>query len=730
VAKDTILSHFMDKVFCGFYSYFGIKNGMKLCSKIIVFISLIISFNTCFALSKKDSLIETILKSNNHDTSKVNSYCSLVFVYLNESNADSGLICANKALTLSQKIGFKKGEGSAYNALGRYYYERAEYKTSIKKYEEAIKIFNELGLKLKEAKAMLGLAPNLSALGDIKKSLEYNLKALKIFESINEELETARAYSNIGNLYEKLEDRPQAIKNFEKCILLSRKLDNKKQLGTALYNLSRSQFAIKQFEAANKNIQEAYDIFKQINYKIGLSYVVQNLALIATEEGNFSAAEKYYNEGIAIAQENDDKNILGYSYGGLADIFMKQKKYNEAIEKLNIALPIANEIGNLELQVNLYDHYAQAYYAIGDYKKSIDNHRIYTGLKDSLFQANSSEKISEMQTKYDADKKDQENQLLTVQNNLSNETIKRQKTTGIIIACGLGLTLILLFFIFKGLQNQKRANKIIELQKQETENQKLIVEEKNKEITDSIVYASRIQNAMLTSEAYIKRYFNNVFILFKPKDIVSGDFYWCYHENNTTFFVTADCTGHGVPGAMMSMLSINLLNEIISERNITEPDIILNVMRKEIIKALNSKDSIEEANDGLDCSIIAFNHDRLTIQYACANNSFYIIRNGEIMNSYADKMPVGKSPREEVGFELKELQLQKEDLIVTLTDGYADQFGGAKGKKYKYKQLEEVLLKNTTSSMNEIKAVLNHSIEDWKGNLEQVDDICVIGIKI
>lgn len=703
---------------------------MKAVPKFYFVIFFMLTAFHAFSKLKKDSLLASLTNRATHDTSRIDAYCGLVNIYSNDGNIDSSLISAKKAMELSVRINYQKGIGMAYNAFGRYYYERAEYKSSIENYELAIKIFKELGLKLKEAKAILGIAPNFSMLGDIKKSLNYNLNGLKILELLRDSIEVARAYNNIGNLYEKLDDATQAIYYFKKGIQLSKKIGNKKQLGTAYYNISRTLLALNKNAEADTNLYAAYIIFKDLNYKMGLSYVLQNMALSATEKDDFYKAKQFYHEGIELANEINDKNILAYSYGGLADVFMKEKKYSEVISQLQIAMPIANEVQDMELEISLYSKYSEAYYALGDYRKSIDNHILYSKLKDSLFKVNSSQEIAEMQAKYDAEKKDQENQLLTTKNNLSNETIQRQKITGYFIVAGLVLTLGLLFFIFKGLLNQKKANRIIESEKRETEKQTMLVEEKNKEITDSIVYASRIQKAMLTSETYIKRYFDNFFVLFKPKDIVSGDFYWAYHEGDKTYFVTADCTGHGVPGAMMSMLSINLLNEIICERKIEDPHQILNVMRKEIIKALNSEDSKEEGNDGLDCVILIFNHVTLNLQYACANNSFYILRNQELIQSKADKMPVGKSPRETEGFVLNEVQLQPDDLVVTLTDGFADQFGGPKGKKFKYKPLEQLLLSNKDLPLDELKDELNTTINSWRGNLEQVDDICIIGIKI
>jgi len=226
------------------------------------------------------------------------------------------------------------------------------------------------------------------------------------------------------------------------------------------------------------------------------------------------------------------------------------------------------------------------------------------------------------------------------------------------------------------------------------------------------------------------------FIFYKPKDIVSGDFYYAIShkhpesKNEKFYLCTADCTGHGVPGAFMSMLNISYLNESIIEKNISKPNEVLEHIRTEIIASLNPEGSEEESKDGMDCILCCFDFEKMTLDYAAANNSFYIVRNKELIACAADKMPVGKSPRDHEPFTLRTVELQKGDTVYTLTDGLPDQFGGPKGKKFKYKQLEDILLANNQLPMEEQKAKLDHAFTEWRGNLEQVDDVCLIGIRI
>lgn len=226
------------------------------------------------------------------------------------------------------------------------------------------------------------------------------------------------------------------------------------------------------------------------------------------------------------------------------------------------------------------------------------------------------------------------------------------------------------------------------------------------------------------------------FILYKPKDIVSGDFYYALahkHQGSKKeifYMSAADCTGHGVPGALMSMMAVSKLNESIIEKNLVRPNDILDSVRKGIIASLNPEGSEEESKDGMDCVLCAFDFDDMKLEFAAANNPLWFVRDGKMLEFQPDKMPVGKSPKEEQPFSVQTMELKKGDIIYMFTDGYADQFGGEKGKKFKYKQLQELLLANHSKSMEQQKQILETTLEKWRGNLEQVDDILLIGVKI
>lgn len=279
-------------------------------------------------------------------------------------------------------------------------------------------------------------------------------------------------------------------------------------------------------------------------------------------------------------------------------------------------------------------------------------------------------------------------------------------------------------------QNTMLEQKVNE-RTQEIRLQKTIIEEKNKDILDSLHYAKRIQRALLASDSLLQKNLPEHFVLYKPKDIVSGDFYWgAETENGKFLLLTGDCTGHGVPGAFMSLLNISILHELVTGMKRNRPDEILNMQRDAIVMALNPEGSEEVSRDGMDCSLCSFDLRQRKMEFACANNPVWIFRNGEIIASRPDKFPVGIHEGEKQPFTLQQTELLPGDIIYAFTDGFADQFGGPKGKKFKYSQLKEKLLAIHSLPMNEQKEKLEKIFDDWRGNLEQVDDVLVIGIRI
>jgi serine phosphatase RsbU (regulator of sigma subunit) len=328
--------------------------------------------------------------------------------------------------------------------------------------------------------------------------------------------------------------------------------------------------------------------------------------------------------------------------------------------------------------------------------------------------------------------KEQELLMKDQMNQISTQTIKiGQQTQVIIIIFSLGfISLIFLLFAIRSNIQRKKANQLLFEQKKEVENQKQLVDEKQKEIVDSINYARRIQTALMAHDKLLSKHLPEHFVLFRPKDIVAGDFYWATSTPGGFMYVTGDCTGHGVPGAFMSLLNISKLNETINQKNITRPDLVFNDIRNEITRALNPEDSTEDSKDGMDAVLCKLDLRGMKLQYAAANNSFYVIRNKEVIVCKADKMHVGKAFNTTGLFTYCEMDLQKGDCIYTFSDGYSDQFGGPNRKRFKSVQLKELLLNIAEKPMIEQKNILNDKFESWKGNIEQIDDVLVIGVRV
>ncbi len=267
-------------------------------------------------------------------------------------------------------------------------------------------------------------------------------------------------------------------------------------------------------------------------------------------------------------------------------------------------------------------------------------------------------------------------------------------------------------------------------QKSEIENKNEELEILYKQVTDSIHYAKRIQEAILPPSAVIDQILPNSFVLFKPKDIVSGDFYWIEKKNGLTYFAAVDCTGHGVPGAFMSLVGHNILKDIISNTDVIKPSEILDKLREGVINTLHVSNSGTQSKDGMDITLCCINFDTLELQFAAAYNPLCIVRDGELIIHNANKFPIGAFIGEKENFDNNTIQLQKNDQVYIYSDGYADQFGGPKGKKFMVGNFRKLLVQLAKKPITEQMGVLKTTLDNWQGDLEQVDDVLIIGLKV
>jgi serine phosphatase RsbU (regulator of sigma subunit) len=398
--------------------------------------------------------------------------------------------------------------------------------------------------------------------------------------------------------------------------------------------------------------------------------------------GKVEDAEKYLREALAVREK------LFYSPGvittrmELAKVLLTLGKMEETETLLVSALQLSNETNSKQKAAQCHLLLSELYKQLEQPWKALEQLEEHFKVKSIVTGEEATNRINSMQQKFATEKSESEAEIHRLKN--------------------------------------------VELKKAYGE-----IEEKNKSILDSIHYAKRIQGALLASEELLKNNLPGHFVLYKPKDIVSGDFYWAHKgKNGLFFFAVCDCTGHGVPGAFMSLLNSTFLNEAVIEKGLTDPAAILGEVRKQLITALNPEGSKEETRDGMDATIIAFNKKSMTLSFAAANNPFLLIQNGELRSFSPDKFPVGVYPGyEQKPFTSHNLQLSAGDCIYLVTDGYSDQFGGEDGKKFKLRKLKELLTRLHTLPMKEQQEQLEARHDEWKGNLEQVDDILIAGIR-
>ncbi len=675
-----------------------------------------------------DSLLKKLAVCK-QDTNRVNLLAQISWDFRN-SDPDTSLYYSNQGIQLAEKLKYDKGLGACLNNAGVVYYLTSRFGDALRCFDHSLILYVTMSDNKALARTYNNIGNIYRAQSDYPKAIRFLLKGLQLREEMGDSTGMSSSYNNVGLVYSDQGELERALNYFKRSLAIKKRLNDKEGVYFTCVNIGTIFYKRGTFDKALEEFEEALEICEETGNKIGMANTYSNIGDVYHEQDDFPMAIMNFEKALALAKEVGDQGTVAHVYLSLGNASEKMGSPKKALDYRKKAIEVSSKLGLKTTEMEAHKGLASTYELLRLPAEALQEYKIWARQKDEILNEQNSDKMAELSTRYDLEKKQREISLLTKDNEIKNLAmsrnevdLKKQKLVNFLVFGGLLVVMLLAFFIYRNNRQKKKANNALEEKNQ-------LIEEKNKEITDSIIYAEKIQRALLPSATDFEQLFPDSFVLFRPKDIVSGDFYWIAKQGDYVFYVTADCTGHGVPGSFMSMLGTSLLNDIVVEKKVTDPAEVLDLLRIKIIMALKQTGASGENKDGMDMVFCRIDKKKNELTYAAANNPLWIMRKGEVLEFEADKEPVGVSVGESSQFNQHTIPLSEGDIVYTFTDGYADQFGGEKGKKFKYRQLKELLLKNAGKAMDSQCKILEDTIVKWQGELDQVDDILLIGMRV
>lgn len=646
-------------------------------------------------LKKTRQVIERVIKNTKDSTTYRAHLADLTTFYFFKGDIANCLDVSLKLISYDYRNSDSLLIAASLGNTAILYRKSGNYPKAIYYLQESIKI-NQLHARVELAGNYANLANVYSDIGQHKKAGWYFHEALKMRTESKDEKGLALSYANIANYYSNIEKPDSSLYYYSKAIMLNEKLkfpDSKKAL---TYN---------------------------------------NFTNLYIEADQMDSAIKYLNITQKYLNEKSNPFLLAHFYENRGDISQHQKKFKEAIVDYNLSIKYSNLNKDISRLAGLYKAKARCFYYLRDIDSTFENKKLADALKDSLFNASKTSEITRYEMQNQFDKEQEEIKRAQLKKELETKNALERKQILIYAAfAGLLLLLVLVLIVLKS-NNQKKKDNLILQQKND------LIEAQKKDIIDSINYAKNLQQAILPPLAKIQNDFKDSFIYYKPKDIIAGDFYWLHKtvgkkSEDIFLFAVADCTGHGVPGALVSVVCSNALDSAAKEFGLIDPGKILD-KTKEIVLQTFSKTG-QNVKDGMDISLCSIerntlSENKISIKWAGANNSLWYIHKGEIKELTANKQPIGLSEHSQP-FTTHSIELDKGDLLYFSTDGYYDQFGGDKGnpsgKKFMRKKLAQLFFNIKDLPFDEQSKTVDETFNNWKGSLEQIDDVCVAGIKL
>ena len=522
--------------------------------------------------------------------------------------------------------------------------------------------------------------------GEYEKAFNLAFESLKIPDQ-KQLIGVAWNYFGLAVFYFDTKDFENSKIHFQKSLEIFMELNHEYGKARAFNGLGTVAILQNRISDALPLLEYSVTVYRKMGHYAGLSRVANDMGLLEKTNANYTKAVSHLKESIQLRKEIDHVQGLITSYTELGETYLMMKDHASALEQLEKGLNLALEVKTQQKQMRLHKLMYDTFKELNNTELALQHFEKFFEVKSQILSDEAANSIKKVQTRFEKEKSEKEAELERFKN--------------------------------------------VELKKANT-----IIEQKNKDITDSINYAKRIQLGILPSKVMLDKCFDNYFVLYKPKDIVSGDFYWAVEstsrqtKENLSIIAAVDCTGHGVPGAFMSMLGNSLLNQTIANPNVLTAADVLNYLNHKLPENLKATGDEQNIRDGMDMTLCIFDFKNMKMQFAGANNSCWIIRDNQFIELKGDKQAISASTDiEKRDFTNWTFDLKRNDSIYLFTDGFADQFGGPHEKKIGYKRLKELLITNNGKSSQQQKELLDSAFENWRGNNEQIDDVCIIGIK-
>ncbi len=636
-----------------------------------------------------------------------------------------------------------KDDLKKFNLLCRLASNSFDTDTILKYSDQAIVLAEKLNIIPSQAYVYKGFGYLNS--GKLAAALECFMKAAGYYEADKSKVGLAATYTYISEAYHQQENYDNARHYLKSAVEIFREEKDTIRLASALHNLGYTNYSMGQYDTALVLFSETSEIYRKLGYQTEYAFCIGNSGLVYSRLSDYRKAEEFLLRAIEMLNNQGDERAVTQFIIEYAGILQHKGKINEGIATAKSGFDKAKKNNYLEFQRDGAYRLSRLYQISARYDSAFFYQSLYLNANDSIRSFKNIQKMADLRTGFEVSRKQAE-----------VEVLEKNKLIQFIVIIGLGLILFLaLGIILLYYYSLKRSNRLtaalderrilLEKQSRELKEQREVLKQQKEEIISSINYAKYIQSSILPQEEQLESLLGEHFVLYKPKDIVSGDFYWISNIENKIVLAAADCTGHGVPGAFMSMLGTALLNEIINKEYITHPGVILRRLRKEVINSLQQKGERGEQKDGMDIALCTLDLENMKLQFAGANNPLYLIRKSNLQGVgllrcesggddclyeiKGDLMPIGINDRME-NFTFHEIEIFKGDTFYLFSDGFPDQFDSQNSKKFGYRKFREQLLKGNSVTMPESKIILEKVLSEWMGENSQIDDIMVIGFRI